>query len=100
MVVSRAMILGCVQLAHKLTVLSKEGCHLCERAIDTLLELSTSYVFDLEVVDISSDETLFKKYFLRIPVICLDGRDIFDAEQLALPNDCRRNLEDLVKSLR
>lgn len=87
-------------MPHKITVLSKEGCHLCERAIDTLRDLLNDYPFDLEVIDISKDQSLFKKYFLKIPVVRLDGEDKFEVEQIAFPEDCRKNLGTLVKSLR
>ena len=80
-------------------MLSKEGCHLCERAIDTLRELSTYNVFDLEIIDISKDRVLFERYFLKIPVVQLDGRDVFEVEQIALPDDCKKNLGKLVRSL-
>lgn len=88
-----------LHLTHKITVLTKEGCHLCERAVDTLREQLISHAFDLEIMDISKDQSLFEKYFLKIPVVRLDGKDVFVAEQIALSDDCRRNLENLVKSL-
>ena len=87
-------------MLHKITVLSKEGCHLCERAIDTLRELANDYPFDLEVIDISKDQSLFEKYFLKIPVVRLDGEDRFEVEQIAFPGDCRKNLGTLVKGFR
>jgi glutaredoxin len=97
MVISFDMM-SCVNL-HKITVFSKEGCHLCERAIDTLRELSTKNVFDLEIIDISKDQTFFERYFLKIPVVWLDGKEVFEAEQIAKPDDCKKNLANLVKSL-
>jgi glutaredoxin len=84
---------------HKITVFSKEGCHLCERAIDALRELSNDNTFDLEIVDISKDQTLLERYILKIPVVRLDGKDVFEAEQIALPEDCKNNLGNLVRSL-
>ena len=83
---------------HKIRLLAKEGCHLCERAIDTLRNLSTPN-FVLEVMDITKDQMLFEKYFLKIPVVQVDGKDVFEVEQIALPEDCRKNLEELVSNL-
>jgi len=91
--------LSSVYLVHKITVFSKEGCHLCERAIDTLQELSNEKIFDLEIIDISKDRTLLERYVLRIPVVRLDGEDVFEAEQIALPEDCKKNLGNLVRRL-
>ncbi len=84
--------------SHKITVLAKEGCHLCEGAIDVLRELGDRK-FELEVLDITKDQGLFQRYFLRIPVIRLDGEDIFEVDQIALKEDCRKELKKLVESL-
>jgi glutaredoxin len=83
---------------HRIAVLAKEGCHLCERAIDILKQLQKPS-FEIEVIDIASNPELFREYFLKIPVIRLDGKDIFDVEQIALPDDCRRKLAALAASL-
>lgn len=83
---------------HKIRILAKEGCHLCERAIDTLRDLSNPN-FELQVTDITLDQMLFEKYFLKIPVVQVDGRDVYQVEQIALPEDCRRNLQELVSNL-
>ena len=61
---------------HKITVFSKEGCHLCERVVDKLKELSTKGNFELEIVEITGDRSVFEKYFLKIPVVQLDGKDV------------------------
>ena len=84
---------------HKIVVYAKEGCHLCERAIGTLTELQASKSFDLEIIDITKDQFTFEKYFLKIPVIQLDGVVTFEVEEIALPDDCRRKLTTLVANL-
>ena len=89
-----------VNFVHSITVFSKDGCHLCERAIDTLRDLSVYNSFDLEIIDISKDKEIFERYALKIPVVRLDGKDVFEVEQIALPDDCRKNLTNLVMSLR
>ena len=86
-------------MTHKISVYSKEGCHLCERAISTLQELASFGKFDLEIIDIKKDEMIFEKYFLKIPVILLDGTAVLEVEQIALPDDCRRKLTALVTNL-
>jgi Glutaredoxin-like domain (DUF836) len=51
-----------------LTLYSRPGCHLCER-----LEADLAPVIDgravLEIVDISADPALLRRYGLRIPVL-------------------------------
>ncbi|HXQ93356.1 MAG TPA: glutaredoxin family protein [Nitrososphaerales archaeon] len=84
---------------HKITVISKDGCHLCERVVDKLKELSTGGGFKLEIVEITKDRSTYEKYFLRIPVVQLDDKDVFEVEDIALPTDCKLKLETLVSHL-
>ncbi|MDG6907866.1 MAG: glutaredoxin family protein, partial [Nitrososphaerota archaeon] len=64
-----------------------------------LKALSSRKEFQLEIVDITQEQELLKTYMIRIPVIRLDGRDVLDAEDIALPLDSRSKLEDLVLGL-
>lgn len=84
---------------HKITVFSKEGCHLCERVVAKMKELSTEGDFELEIVEITGDISIFEKYFLKIPVVHLDGKEVFEVEDIALPQDCEVKLEALVSKL-
>lgn len=89
---------GVDNVTHIVEVLSKDGCHLCERAIDVLKELSIEYGFQLEIVDIRKDETLYKDFFLKIPVVKIDRKIVFSAEDVAHPDEYRPRLHELVKS--
>ena len=46
-----------------------QGCHLCEQANNLVDELHNRYNFEMEIVDISTEENLVKKYGLIIPVL-------------------------------
>jgi len=59
-----------------LTVYSKPDCHLCEEAIAVLQRLQGEFVFDIEELDISSDDGLLRAYFERIPVVALEGEEL------------------------
>jgi glutaredoxin len=64
-----------------LTVLGREGCHLCEEAVAALRRmLAQPGLGDvrLEEVDIESDDALLAAYLERIPVIVLDGEELYD----------------------
>ncbi len=68
-----------------ITVYSKPDCHLCAEAVAQLRVLQSELVFDIEEVDIASDDALLRAYFERIPVIALDGEELsefFVAEAL------------------
>ena len=56
----------------------RPGCHLCDEARATLLRIRAGHRFRLDEIDIDSDDTLFKRYLERIPVIALDGEELFD----------------------
>jgi glutaredoxin len=61
---------------HRITVYSKPGCHLCDRAKEVLNRCRQRVVFEIEVVDISQNLELLKRYGQDIPVILLDGQEI------------------------
>jgi len=61
-----------------LTVYSKPDCHLCTQAVALLRELQSELEFELLVRDITADDALHRAYFERIPVVALDGEELFD----------------------
>ena len=85
---------------HKIVVFSKPGCHICEQAIEILQSLLKTRTFELEIVDITKNDELFKTYMLKIPVIQLDGKDVLVVEDIALAQDSKVKLENLVLSLK
>ena len=55
-------------------VYSRPGCHLCEEAIEALVALHREgYRFELQEVDIESDELLLRRLLEKIPVVEIDG---------------------------
>ncbi len=60
------------------TLYSRPGCHLCERARAELLALRVEIPFRLEERDIEADDALLTRYLERIPVIALDGEELFE----------------------
>jgi glutaredoxin len=62
------------------TLYGRPGCHLCDDARTALLRLRVRVPFDLDEVDITSDDALHARYLERIPVIALDGEELFDFE--------------------
>ena len=60
------------------TLYSRPGCHLCDDARVVLKRLRARFPFTLEEVDITLDDALHRRYLERIPVIALDGEELFD----------------------
>jgi glutaredoxin len=62
----------------EITVYSRPDCHLCAEAMAALRVLQGELHFNLSERDIDEDEALQRAYFERIPVIALDGEELFD----------------------
>jgi glutaredoxin len=61
------------------TLYGRPGCHLCEEAKATLLRLQAERAsFALHEINIEADDALHARYLERIPVIALDGEELFD----------------------
>jgi glutaredoxin len=60
------------------TLYGRPGCHLCDDARAALQRVSAAHPFHLEEVDIESDDALLARYLERIPVVALDGVELFD----------------------
>lgn len=60
------------------TLYGRPGCHLCDDARDIVRRLAAELPFHLQDVDIESDDTLHKAYLERIPVLALDGEELYD----------------------
>jgi glutaredoxin len=65
-------------MSAEITVYSRPDCHLCAEAMSALRALQGELRFSLSERDIDEDETLQRAYFERIPVIALDGEELFD----------------------
>jgi glutathione S-transferase len=60
------------------TLYGRPGCHLCDTARAALLRVGRRHPFELREVDIEREPALFKRYLERIPVIAVDGEELFD----------------------
>ena len=61
----------------RVTLYTRDGCHLCEEAREGLLALRAGGLgFELNEVDIESDERLHAAYLERIPVVEVDGAEV------------------------
>jgi len=60
------------------TLYGRPGCHLCDEARAVLERVRADAPFTLREIDIERDDELFKRYLERIPVVCLDGEELFE----------------------
>jgi glutaredoxin len=61
-----------------LTLYGKPGCHLCEGARSALRGVCARPDVELVEVDVSADPVLNRRYGERIPVLALDGEELFE----------------------
>jgi glutaredoxin len=61
----------------KVVLYKAAGCHLCERALNTLESLRERAPFELEQVDIGGDPELEARYREWLPVVEIDGERVF-----------------------
>jgi glutaredoxin len=60
------------------TLYGRPGCHLCDDARAVLERIRADRPFELREVDIESDDALLRTYLERIPVVALDGEEVYD----------------------
>ncbi len=60
------------------TLYGRPGCHLCDDARAALERVRARVPFALEERDITADDELHRAYLVRIPVVCLDGEELFE----------------------
>jgi glutaredoxin len=60
------------------TLYTKPDCHLCEVALQALRQVQAELPFELQLRDIGSDDALQRAYFERIPVVSVDGEELFE----------------------
>jgi glutaredoxin len=56
----------------------RPGCCLCEDARDVLVRAQRRLDFALRELDIEQDDRLLAAYLERIPVVTIDGTEVFE----------------------
>jgi glutaredoxin len=64
----------------RVTLYTRVGCHLCQEAERVLRAEQATAGFSLELVDIDRDPGLVRRYGVRVPVVAVDGQDLFEYE--------------------
>lgn len=57
-----------------LVLYGRPGCHLCDEARAVLQRVGHPF----EEIDIERDDALLRRYLERIPVVVLDGEELYD----------------------
>ena len=59
----------------RLTIMSRQDCHLCRVVTRVAKQVQLDLCFDLVTVDVDSDERLRAQYGDRVPVLLLNDRE-------------------------
>jgi predicted thioredoxin/glutaredoxin len=54
----------------RVVLVTRQGCHLCDKALSLLRELGV----EPELADVDADDALFALYDWRVPVVLVDGQ--------------------------
>ncbi len=60
------------------TLYTRPGCHLCDDARAAIERVRARSPFRLVEIDIESEDALHRAYLERIPVVELDGEELFE----------------------
>ena len=60
------------------TLYGKPDCHLCDDARAAVERVRARRSFELREVDVTLDPTLYREYGERIPVLEVDGEELFE----------------------
>jgi glutaredoxin len=62
----------------RVVLYGREGCCLCDDARKVLQRVRRDRPFELLERDIDADDALLRAYLERIPVVTIDGEEVFD----------------------
>lgn len=80
----------------EVVVFGREGCHLCD-AVEAEIRSLGEFRDALTTVDIEKDPALHAKYWMRVPVVTVGRREVFEASMMDLEGRWRRRLPALLK---
>ena len=57
---------------------ARDGCHLCDEARTVIERVRATETFTFEEIDIERDDSLIRDYGFRVPVVAVDGEELFE----------------------
>lgn len=80
----------------RVVLFTKHGCHLCELVEDELKSILGGTP-GFAKVDIGEDGEAHDRYWLRIPVVVVEGEAVFEAPMMDRDGRWRETLLDLIR---
>jgi len=82
--------------APEVIIFGKKGCHLCE-AVESEVRSLGIIEPSLKVVDIDEEITLHDTYWLKVPVVRIEGKDVFEAKMIDQEGEWKKRLAQLLR---
>jgi glutaredoxin len=57
---------------------ARPGCGLCDEAREVIMAVMARTPFEYREVDVTGDDSLELEYGIRIPVVFVDGHELFE----------------------
>ncbi|CAM5780613.1 MULTISPECIES: glutaredoxin family protein [Brevibacillus] len=61
----------------QIVLYGRPGCHLCDQVEQLILLLREEFPLELRLVNIEKDPALHERYMFVIPVVEIDGEEVF-----------------------
>jgi hypothetical protein len=61
----------------QITLYGRSGCHLCDDVEKRITSVARDFPISLQVVNIAGNAALEEKYMFTIPVVEIDGEEVF-----------------------
>lgn len=68
----------------QITIFSREGCCLCDDVIHRVKRVLGDYPIKMTLFDITIDPDIYEKYKWTIPVVHIDGEEVFVSKMAEL----------------
>lgn len=65
------------KLPFNIVLYGRAGCHLCDDVEKIIRQVSKEFPLILTQVDITGDDELHQKHMFTIPVVSIDGDEVF-----------------------
>ena len=75
----------------------RKGCHLCEM-VEIEIRATGRIGRGLIVVDVDRDQVLLEKYLLRIPVVTVAGKEVFEVMMMDPHGGWKERLRSVLQS--
>lgn len=80
----------------EVVLFGKEGCHLCD-AVEAEIRALKEVGFALTVVDIDRNPASLARYLIRVPVVTVGGREVFEAKMMDRKGEWKARLQSLLR---